>query len=67
MHETNTTIYLPICDKTVTAEAGCDYAMPDYQPEVRRLLRVKTTLLPTTAYVGGGKAEFAGTVRYDVL
>ena len=67
MHETNTTIYLPICDKTVTAEAGCDYAMPDYQPEVRRLLRVKTTLLPATAYVGGGKAEFAGTVRYDVL
>lgn len=67
MHETNTTIYLPICDKVVTAEAGCDYAMPDYQPEVRRLLRVKTTLLPIASYVGGGKAEIAGTVRYDVL
>lgn len=63
----NTTIYLPVCDKAVTAEAGCDYAMPDYQPEVRRLLRVKATVLPPASYVGAGKAEFAGTVRYDIL
>ena len=63
----NTTIYLPVCDKAVTAEAGCDYAMPDYQPEIRRLLRVKATLLPPASYVGAGKAEFAGTVRYDIL
>ena len=63
----NTTVYLPVCDRAVTAEAGCDYAMPDYQPEVRRLLRVKATVLPPASYVGAGKAEFAGTVRYDIL
>lgn len=63
----NTTIYLPVCDKTVTTEAGCDYAMPDYQPEIRRLLRVRATVLPPASYVGAGKAEFAGAVRYDVL
>ena len=65
--ENNTTIYLPICDKVVTAEVGCDYSMPDYQPEVRRLLRVRATVLPPSSYAGAGKAEFAGAVRYDIL
>lgn len=63
----NRTIYLSVCDKTVTAEVGCDYLMPDYQPEIRRLLRVRATVLPPATYVGAGKAEFAGAVRYDVL
>lgn len=67
MNEINTTMFLPICDKTVTAEAGCEFSMPDYQPEIRRLLRVNATLLPPTSYVGAGKAEFVGAVRYDML
>lgn len=65
--ENNTTIYLSLCDKAVTAEVGCDYSMPDYQPEVRRLLRVRAMVLPPSSYVGAGKAEFAGAVRYDIL
>ena len=65
--ENNTTVYLPICDKVVTAEVGCDFSMPDYQPEIRRLLRVRATVLPPASYVGAGKAEFSGTVRYDIL
>ncbi len=65
--ENNTTIYLCVCDKTVTAEVGCDFSMPDYQPEIRRLLRVRATVLPPASYVGAGKAEFAGSVRYDIL
>ena len=67
MQENNTTVYLSICDKAVSAEAGCDYSMPDYLPEIRRLLRVKPVVLPVTSYIGGGKAEFAGAVRYDIL
>lgn len=63
----NTTIAMQVCNKAVTAEVGCEYSMPDYQPEVRRLLRVQATVLPPAAYVGAGRAEFAGTVRYDVL
>ena len=67
MNDMNTTIFLPVCDKTVTAEAGCEYAMPDYQPEIRRLLRVTSTVCPPATYVGAGKAEFVGSVRYDLL
>lgn len=65
--EHNTTIFLPICDKGVTADVGVDLSMPDYQPEIRRLLRVRATALPPTPYVGGGKAEFAGTVCFHLL
>ena len=60
-------VQICICDKTVTAENTVEYSMPDYQPEIRRLLRVKTTIMPPSSYVGGGKAEFSGNVRYDVL
>ena len=65
--ENNTTVYLSICDKAVSAEVGCDFSMPDYQPEIRRLLRVRATVLPPSSYVGAGKAEFSGAVRYDIL
>lgn len=60
-------VQICICDKTVTGENTVEYSMPDYQPEIRRLLRVKTTIMPPSSYVGGGKAEFSGNVRYDVL
>ncbi len=67
MNSTNTTVFLPVCDKTVTTEVGCDLSMPDYQPEVRRLLRVRVTVVPPSSYVGGGRAEFAGSVRFDIV
>lgn len=67
MQDINRTVYLSVCDKTVSAEVGCDHVMPDYQPEIRRLLRVRATVLPPASYVGAGQAEFAGSVRFDVL
>ena len=58
---------LSLCDKVITAEAGGEYTLPDYQPEIRRLLYVKPTVLPPAKYVGGGSAELNGTVDYQVL
>lgn len=62
-----TTLHLPICDKVVTAEVICDYSMPDYQPEVRRLLRVRADVGTPASYVGAGRAEFAGALRFHIL
>ena len=39
-------LQLPLCDKTVTSEVAGDFSLPDYQPEIKRLLRVSATVQP---------------------
>ncbi len=56
-----------LCDKTVTTELSTDFTLPDYQPEIKRLLRVRTTVSPAEKYIGMGSAEFSGTVDYAIL
>lgn len=58
---------LPICDRTVTSEVSSDISLPDYQPEIKRLLRVSATVQPPSRYIGGGAMEFSGTVDYCIL
>ncbi len=56
-----------LCDRVATCEVSGDYTLPDYQPEIRRLLWIKPTVLPPAKYVGGGQAELNGTVDYQLL
>ncbi|MBR2622420.1 MAG: DUF3794 domain-containing protein [Clostridia bacterium] len=60
-------LQLPLCDKTVTSEVAGDFSLPDYQPEIKRLLRVSATVQPPSHYVGGGSAEFSGTVDFCMI
>ncbi len=60
-------LQLPICDRTVTTEVSSEVSLPDYQPEIKRLLRVSATVQPPTRYVGGGAMEFSGAVDYCIL
>ncbi len=62
-----TYLTVPLCDRTVTSEVNGDYTLPDYQPEIRRLLWVKPTVLPPAKYVGGGQAELNGNMDYELL
>lgn len=57
----------PICERQVGTELIGDCSLPDYQPEIKRLLRVKATVLPPDRYVGAGSAEFTGAVDYTIL
>ena len=56
-----------LCDRTVTTELTHDFSLPDYQPEVKRLLRVRATVSPADKYIGAGNAELSGTVDYNIL
>ena len=60
-------IQAPLCDRLTTFELSSDFSLPDYQPEIKRLLRVKATVLPPDRYVGSGNADFSGSVEYQVL
>lgn len=60
-------ITVSLCDKSMTTEVTGDCILPDYQPEIRRLLAVCPTVCPPAGYVGGGSAEWNGTVEYRIL
>lgn len=61
------TVQLPILDRTLTTEVVGDYSLPDYQPEIRRLLRIGTNVLPPNRFAGSGGTELGGTLDYYVL
>ena len=56
-----------LCDKGISTELSNDYTLPDYQPEIRRVLRVGATVLPAAKYISGSNAEQSGTLDYRLL
>ena len=60
-------IQAPIGDRTVITELSEEFSLPDYQPEMKRLLRVRATVLPSDQYVGAGNVECSGRIDYSIL
>ncbi len=58
---------LECIDRTLPLELNTEIVLPDYRSEISRLLWVRPTLLPAEQFVGGGKADFSGPVRYELL
>ena len=56
-----------VCGEVIVSEAAGEYVLADYQPEIRKILFVRAAVLPAGRYVGGTKAEFAGTVAHTVF
>ncbi|MBQ7171405.1 MAG: LysM peptidoglycan-binding domain-containing protein [Clostridia bacterium] len=56
-----------VCGEPVYTEVSEEFTLPEYEPEIRRILRVSARVLPSGRYIGAGKAEFAGTVLYSLL
>ena len=65
--ENQNTIQTELCRKTVSGEVTEEYSLPDYQPEIRRLLRVTANPMPPTQFLSSDNAEFSGTVDFGVL
>ena len=58
---------MPLCDRTISTEMSNDYTLPDYLPEIRRILRVSPTILPPSRYIEGKEIELNGTADYHML
>lgn len=54
-------------DTSFGHEGGGDFSLPDYLPEIQRLLAVRTSVLPETAFLSGNVLEIGGTLSYDVI
>ena len=55
-----------ICDKHSSVELNSDFTLPDYQPEIRKLLSTRATILPQSEFLGNGNAEIQGEVNYKI-
>ena len=60
------TVQLPLPVQTLSAEVTGDFTLPDYQPEIKRLLRIGVNLLPPER-AGGFGGDLTGGMDYYVL
>ena len=51
----------------VRCESVGEYSLPDYNGDVKKILLVKTRVLPSGSFVGEDSLEFSGSVGYDVV
>lgn len=59
-------IQVPINEKSTTTDLSGDFTLPDYQPEIKRLLKVNAKVLPPSKYIGDSEGEFSGAIDYYV-
>lgn len=60
---------LSVCafDMTQTAEVSGEVTMPDYYPEIKKVVAVTAEALPDTKYLSESGLEIGGTVAFSLL
>ena len=60
-------VRLPLPLRRESVELNHDFTLPDYLPEISKLLRVTLRVLPPESYAGAGTIELSGRLVYDML
>lgn len=63
----NKKITTQICERSIGGEINAEISMPDYEPEIRRLLRVEVSLTPPAGYCDGARVGMSGDAIFRVL
>ena len=63
----NQTIYVKRFDTSAVCDVSEDFVLPDYIPEVRRVIGVRTSVSTDGKYLSGDELETDGGVTYNVL
>ena len=53
-------------EKNNVIELSSDFTLPDYMPEIRKMLCIYPKLSPISRYIGNG-IEFSGRIDYDIV
>ena len=48
-------------------ESGCEYILPDYMGDIKKLLSGNAKAVPTGKFVGEGSVEVSGSIEYELL
>ena len=60
-------ISMPLCNKIINTDISEDYTLPDYNPEIRRVLYVKETLMVPAKFINGNKLDINGVIDYTLV
>jgi len=60
-------VCMPMCSRIINADVSEDMSLPDYYPEIRRVLCVKECPLPPVGFVAGNKIDVSGVVDYTLV
>lgn len=54
-------------DTSFGHDVAGDYVLPDYMPEIKKLLYVSSSVLPESKFLNGGALELDGAIAYNVV
>lgn len=60
-------ITMPLLKREINTDISEEVSLPDYLPEIRKLLYVKESLLPPSKFISGRKIEISGIVDYSLV
>ena len=60
-------ITMPLTQREVNTDISEDVTLPDYLPEIRKVLYVKENALPPAKFISGGKADVSGVIDYTLM
>lgn len=67
MEQNNQKLQGELVSRGFSTDLAAEFLLPDYQPEIKRLLRVRAIPLPVEEYIGGSAAELSGAVEFQAL
>ncbi len=69
INEQNVTgrITMPIIRRDINSDISEDFTLPDYYPEIRKVLYTRESLLAPAKFVGGNKIDINGVIDYDLV
>ena len=53
--------------RDVYAESGCDYVLPDYKQDVKKVLYTSATVIPSGKFFDSGELACSGIVTYNIV
>ena len=56
-----------LCDKKDTKEISTEYTLPDYLPDITKLLRVSARVETPSKYINSDSADYDGTIIYNII
>ncbi len=51
----------------VICESSGEYSLPDYNGDIKKILHVGTSVVPSGKFLDGDSVEFSGIITYDVV
>ena len=50
-----------------SCESACDYSLPDYKSDLRRVLYSKAEVIPAASFIDSGEVCYSGVVSYSIV